>query len=292
MRSQENELRLRALGSACHVCLGEYTADSGDLLTLAKCELQRLESKFDAFHSSSIIGQINRGAGSGSFVPLDHEARSLFEFAQALWNESSHQYDPTVAVLGNGQSSASDLAKKLPLVGWSHLELTPQGVRLPIKGMLINMNSCVRPYAVDSIRKILTSGGVQSAMISLDEDVATIGRQHDGANWLVGIKHPKKSGVAITRMKLNNMGYSVRGDFENCHIVDDERFGSALSPVDGRPIPGLLSVGVMADTCLAACGAASIARVKTERAALQWLEKLGYRWVGIDKNLHCHGMLP
>jgi thiamine biosynthesis lipoprotein len=157
--------------------------------------------------------------------------------------------------------------------------------------MLINLNSCVRPYAVDSVRRIFAKEGVKSAMISLDHDVATIGRQHDGANWLVGIKHPKGSGAAITRVKLNNKGYSVRGDFEHCQIIDKERFGSALSPVDGRPIPGLVSVGVMADTCLAACGAASIAHIKTEQAGLRWLAQLGLPWVAVDKNLQCHGLL-
>jgi thiamine biosynthesis lipoprotein len=92
-------------------------------------------------------------------------------------------------------------------------------------------------------------------------------------------------------MKLNNKGYSVRGDFEHCKMIDSERYGSALSPVDGRPIPGLLSVGVMADTCLAACGAASIAHIKTEQAALRWLEQLGFPWVAVDMKLQCHGLL-
>ncbi|MFT6051739.1 MAG: thiamine biosynthesis lipoprotein [Halioglobus sp.] len=295
MRPQENELRLRVLGSACHISLGGNIANSDELLALAKTELQRLEFKFDAFYSKSIVGQINSGAGKADLISLDGEARSLFDFTNALWEQSNHQFDPTVAIIGNARSRSSkgpaSLADKLAMVGWSRLELTPQGARLPTKGMLINLNSCVRPYAVDSVRRIFAKEGVKSAMISLDHDVATIGRQHDGANWLVGIKHPKGSGVAITRMKLNNKGYSVRGDFEHCKMIDSERYGSALSPVDGRPIPGLLSVGVMADTCLAACGAASIAHIKTEQAALRWLEQLGFPWVAVDMKLQCHGLL-
>ncbi len=125
-----------------------------------------------------------------------------------------------------------------------------------------------------------------------DDDIATIGKQPDGANWLVGVKYPKGSGMAITRLKLNNRGYAIRGDFERCISIDKERFGNALSPIDGHPIPGLLSVGVMADSCLEACGAATVAQVKTELAALKWLEKLGYPWVAIDRQLQCHGLLP
>jgi thiamine biosynthesis lipoprotein len=64
-----------------------------------------------------------------------------------------------------------------------------------------------------------------------------------------------------------------------------------LSPIDGQSIPGLLGVAVLADTCLTACSAASVARLKTEAAAMQWLESLGYPWFAIDRSMNCHGPL-
>jgi thiamine biosynthesis lipoprotein len=70
-----------------------------------------------------------------------------------------------------------------------------------------------------------------------------------------------------------------------------EQFGRALSPVDAQPLPGLLSVAVIAENCLTACSAANIARFKTEQAALRWLDKLGLPWMAIDRQLNCHGPL-
>jgi len=292
------ELRLRVLGSACHICVEDVDGQGENLLSLAKSELQRLETKFSAYYSASVIGMINKNAGNGDFIALDKESRSLFEFANALWHESKHQFDPSAAALQSCYSKGQPikgftkrLAEQLPLVGWSKVEINKEGVRLSDKGMLIDLNNCVRPYAVDSIRRKFLDRNVSSALISLEHDIAAIGKQHDGANWLVGVKYPKNLGVAITRLKLNNRGYSVRGDFERNITIDDERYGSALSPVDGRPIPGLLSVGVMADTCLAACGAASVAQVKTEQAALKWLETLGFPWAAIGRDFKCHGLL-
>ena len=179
----------------------------------------------------------------------------------------------------------------LKLVGWSHLELTVDGARLPVKGMAINLDDCIRPYAVDSVRKVLLRRGVTNGLIEMDRDVASIGRQQDGANWLVGVRHPRGLRTAITRMKLNDKGFAMRGDFERRVSIAGENFGRALSPVDAQPLPGLLSVVVIAENCLTACSAASIARLKTEPAGLRWLEKLGYPWMAIDRELNCHGPL-
>ena len=163
----------------------------------------------------------------------------------------------------------------LKLVGWTNLEISSQGARLVNKGMLIDLNSCIRPYAVDCVLKILRKNGVENALIEMDHDVATIGKQADGANWLTGMRFPKGTRTGITRIKLNDRGFAVRGDFERSVLIGDERFGRAISPVDGHPIPGLLSVAVIGDNCLTACSAASVARVTSEQAGLTWLENLG-----------------
>jgi thiamine biosynthesis lipoprotein len=157
--------------------------------------------------------------------------------------------------------------------------------------MLIDLNSCIRPYLIDSVRKILLKNGASNALIEMDQDMSTIGKQPDGANWLVGVRFPRGARAAITRLKLNHQGFAIRGDFERAVMQGGERFGRALSPIDGQPIPGLLGVAVTADNCLTACSAASVARLKTESAGLKWLADLGLPWMAIDRQLNCHGPL-
>ena len=298
MIQHKSEIRFRALGSSCHICVASADGRGEKLLALAKNELLRLESKFSTHQPSSLVSKINSAAGSGNYTPLDKESRSLFEFANALWRESNHQFDPSSEILRdcycNGlpvKGSAALLKARLAHVGWNKVEFNDNGVRLFNRGMLVDLDGCVRPYAADSIRRILLQHKVSSALVSLDEDIATIGKQHDGANWLVGVKYPKQSGVAIARLKLNYSGYAIRGDFKQSITIDGERYGTALSPVDGQPIPGLLSVGVMAESCLAASGAASVARAKTEQSALNWLRGLGLPWVAIGRDMKSHGLL-
>lgn len=292
------EQRLHVFGSACHLLIGQNSPDGAESLELARKELARLESKFSSFCPDSIVDSINQSAGTGAYTRLDAEARSLFSYVNALWDQSNRLFDPTTQVLlgcyspeGELRATAAQLQGMLKLVGWSKLELTKDGARLPLKGMEINLDDCIRPYAVDSVRKILLRRGVTNAMIEMDRDVATIGKQRDGSNWLVGVRHPKGTRAAITRLKLNDRGFAMRGNFEHRVCVAGENFGRALSPVDAQPLLGLLSVTVIAETCLTACSAASIARLKTEPAGLRWLEKLGYPWMAIDREMNCRGPL-
>lgn len=292
------ETRLHAFGRACHLIVDNHDGSGDDLLAAAVAELQRIETRFCARKAGSLIDEINQAAGTGIYTELDEEAQSLLRFVDALWTQSKHVFDPTTRILqdcygSNGRLRATkdQLRGMLKLVGWGRLEITDDGARLAQKGMLIDLNACISPYAVDSVRKTLLRHGAEHALVELDRDVATIGTQVDGANWLVGSRFPRGSRTAIARLKLNDKGYAIRGDYERALTIDGERYGRALSPIDGQPIPGLLSVAVIADNCLTACSAASVARLKTEPAALKWLDSLGLPWLAVDRELNCHGPL-
>ena len=250
-------MRLHVLGSSCHVLIGASGSQADEVLELARKELGRLEEKFSSYAPTSIISALNQNAGTGGFTALDAEARSLFNYVSALWDQSSHMFDPCTRLLqdcydATGKLLASEiqLQEVLKLVDWSGLEVGAAGARLPNKGMVIDLDNCIRPYAVDCIRKILLKNGVNNGLVEMDQDAASIGRQADGSNWLVGLRYPKGSSTAITRLKLNNSGYAMRGNFEQRIRVNGENFSRALSPVDGHPVPGLLSVAAVSYTHL------------------------------------------
>ena len=298
MISAKCEKWLHAFGSPCHLVIDNSSGHGAAYLEAAEQELARLERKFGSHHPESIISDINQAAGSGAWTPLDAESRSLFSYVSALWDQSNHLFDPTTSVLsdcynpsGHLMATQQQLKGMLKLVGWSSVEVTDEGARMPVHGMLMDLDSCIRPYAVDSVRRLLLRNGVKNALIEMDQDVASIGKQPDGANWLVGLRHPKGQRTAITRLKLNDRGFTMRGNFEQRVQIDHENFGRALSPIDGQPLPGLLSVAVVAETCLTACSAASIARLKTDQGGVSWLEKLGLPWMAIDRELNCIGPL-
>lgn len=295
---KKNELKLQAFGRACRFTVDSRSAVPDQLLALCYDEVARLEQKFSAYRQDSVISRINQNAGTGVYVPLDAESRGLFDYVSALWTESNHVFDPTTRLLqncydnkGRLRATREQLQGMLTHVGWKHMDVNTEGAHLTKKGMLIDLNSCVRPYVIDSIRKQLIREGAEQALLEMGPDIATIGKQPDGANWLVGVRYPKGPRVAIARLKLNGQGFAIRGDYEQATMENGERFGRALSPVDGQAIPGLLCVAVIAENCLSACGAASVARLKTEANGIKWLEKLGMPWMAVDRQLICHGPL-
>jgi len=290
--------RLHSFGRSVHLVVEGSSNNGEELIDLASEELARLEGKFSSYVDASLTSSLNRSAGTGAYIPLDAESRSLFEYISTLWSQSHHIFDPTTRLLQNCYTDGGRLAATkdqlqamLKLVGWKHLDINDKGARLLHKGMLLDLNSPVCAYAADAVRKILGRNGAECAWIELGRDVATIGRQPDGANWMVGVRHPQGTQTAITRLKVNDRSCAVRGDFEKRITLDGECYGRGLSPVDGQPVPGLLSVAVIAHNSLTADSAASIARLKTEQAAIDWLESLEMPWMAIDRRLKCHGPL-
>jgi thiamine biosynthesis lipoprotein len=290
------ESRFRAFGQLCHLVVNIENDNSDGIFDAAEDEFRRIEAKFDSFNPQSLVGLINARAGTGEFTPLDPEALSLFQYAGALWEQSRHLFDPTTCLIQQYYAKGNNkpvhrlgLKADLTRVGWQNIDITEQGARLCIPGMKLDLNTSVRPYAVDRVRKLFVQSGVNNALIDLNKDVTTIGKQGDGANWLVGVRFPDASRTAIERFKLNNKAYAIRGNFENALHVNGERFSRALSPVDGDPLPGLLGVAIIADTCLKACSAAIMARLKTEKNALKWLGGLGLPWLAIDRDFKHHG---
>ncbi len=290
--------RFHCFGASCQVTLCARAQEAEELFALTRDEMQRLEAKFGSHLDTSLVSTINNAAGTAHFTALDPEARSLFDFVNAMWTKSKHVFDPTTCLLANCytpdgrlQATTTQLAGMLNLVGWGKLEISAEGVRLQREGMLIDLDDCVRPYALDCLRKLLLARGVQHACLELDGDAVTIGRQPDGSNWLLGVRHPHRGQTAISRVKLNNRGFAACGDFERRIRHEGEEYGWGLSPVDGYPIPGLLSVSVLAESCLSAYGAAAVARLRTEQAAIKWLDQLGLPWMAVDRQMHCIGPL-
>jgi len=294
----KSELRDTVLGRPCRIVVDDSDGQGEERVSNGMAELQRVAGKFSWSHPDSIISKLNSSAGSTEFVPLDPEARSLFQYVAAVWEQSRHMFDPSSRILSDcyrGRSSPDGidnvLTNRLGLVGWAKLEMGEEGARLPEQGMSIDLDNCIRPYALDRACKLLKAQGATNALVDLDTDTASVGRQPDGANWLVGIRHPHGNRTAIARIKLNDKGYAIRGDFENPLMLGGERFGRALSPIDGKPVPGLLCVAIVASTALEACTAANIARLKTESTALKWLNSIGLQWLAITRELECLGPL-
>ena len=288
----------KALGKQCRITVANILNTGEDPLQVAINELYRIEEKFCKYKNNSLITKINRRAGLNHPTPLDKEARSLIRFVDAMHKKSNGGFDPTINSLSSNidakeseNNPSTTLSDNLSLVGWKNLTIDEAGARLIPVGTSIELNSCIRAYALDCIRKKLVTLGVEHALIEISGSATAIGKQSDGSNWSVGLRHSAGAGGGINRIKLDGQSLVVCGKVEKTISVGRERFSGAIDPYSGNFVPGVLICAMKALTALEAYSAAKLCWVQPEKDGLSFLESLELPFFIINRSLNCYGEL-
>ncbi|MFK8050084.1 MAG: FAD:protein FMN transferase [Halioglobus sp.] len=288
-----------AMGGPCRFRLDcEDTALAKRAIVAGKTEVSRLESKYSRYLSDSITSKINQRAGTGEVLAIDSETAGLLQFADTLWRESNGKFDLSSGILRRAWDfkkgrvpQQSELQQLLPLIDWKAVNWNAKSVSLPQRGMEIDFGGFVKEYACDCVAKVLLEIGVCHALIDLAGDIAVTGTQHNGIPWPIGIRQPGQAMQAIAEVQISRGGLASSGDYERCIEIAGKRYGHILDAETGWPVEGLTAVSVLADQCLVAGSAATIAMLKPTAQALQWLEQLGLPWFAVDQDLQCHGQI-
>jgi thiamine biosynthesis lipoprotein len=310
---QRFEHSFTAMGGPCRLrldCDDSKTAECA--IGAAEAEVRRLESKYSRYLPDSLTSKINRLAGSKSPVAIDAETAGLLHHAQTLWQESDGRFDLTSGVLRRAWDfkssrlpSQKELDALLPLIGWDTVEWDDKQLRLPQAGMELDFGGCVKEYACDSALGVLGKHGIEYALVDLAGDIAALGGQCDGTvpvpegthevdrgaakPWQIGIRDPGGHELPIAYVPLINGGLASSGNYERFMEIDGWRYGHILDPKTGWPIQGLVAVSIVAEQCLVAGSAATLALLMPEMEALAWLDSLGLPWLAVDAQLGTHG---
>lgn len=293
------EQKFVAMGGPCRFrfdCADPMLAQQA--ITAGQSEVSRLEKKYSRYLTDSVTSQINQLAGTRKAIGVDSETAGLLQYADTLWRESDGKFDLSSGILRRAWDfkkgrvpHQNELENLLPLIGWDKITWDTQSVSLPIRGMEIDFGGLVKEYACDSVVKVLREKGLNHALVDLGGDIAVTGHQHNGDPWTIGIRRPEPKSQAIAQVKISAGGLASSGDYERYIEIEGQRYGHILDPETGWPIEGLTAVSVIADQCLVAGSAATIAMLKPPAQALDWLEQLGLPWFAVDSKLQCHGQI-
>jgi thiamine biosynthesis lipoprotein len=244
-------------------------------------EVARIEAKYSRYRADSVVSRINAAAGAAP-VAIDEETHKLLEFAGACHRNGDGLFDVTSGVLRRAWRFDSgripedaELDRLLPLIGWDRVELSETTVRLPERGMEIDFGGFGKEYAVDRAALMLQEAGAQNAVVNLAGDLSILGAQPGDEPWRVGIRHPRKAGVALASLPVRSGAIATSGDYERFIEVDGVRHCHVLDPRTGRSARGFQSVTVHATSCLVAGSASTIAMLKGREAGIEWLKSLG-----------------
>ena len=290
--------RFKAMGGPCSIQL--YAESENEAALHAKRamdEVYRLEAKYSRYRDDSVISEINATSLNGGEIKVDDETAGILNYAATVWHESNGLFDVTSGVLRKVWDFKSgalprqfNIDKILPLVGWDKLNWKNGLLAFPLAGIELDFGGIVKEYAADRAAAICLQLGIKHGLVELGGDIRTIGAHPGESPWMTGIRNPRIPEQAIATVPLQQGGLASSGDYERYMMVNGVRYSHLLNPHTGWPVKSLASVTVVAEQCLIAGSATTIAMLKGEQG-LAWLESLGLPYLAIDQSGVHHGCI-
>ncbi|WP_026224671.1 FAD:protein FMN transferase [Methyloversatilis thermotolerans] len=286
-----------AMGSPCELRIFlQDGARAAALIAAVTAEVARLEQRYSRYRPDSLLSQINAVAARGGRIEVDEETALLFDYADTCHRQSDGLFDVTSGVLReawrlrDGSPPDPQVIDRLRArVGWHRVDWMRPQIGFPA-GMEIDFGGIVKEYAVDRCTALCLDAGVRHGLINLGGDLRVMGPQPDGQPWQIGIQHPRTAGEVAGVLSLSRGAVATSGDYARCKVIDGRRYGHILDPRTGWPVSVLASVTVVADFCLVAGSASTIAMLKQHGGA-DWLVGLGLPHLWVDVEGGCGGSL-
>lgn len=281
----------KAMGGPCELRLyGVGAPEAAAIAAAVEGEVRRLELRYSRYRDDSITAQINATAGTGRSLEVDPESAALLNYAQTAWEQSEGLFDITSGVLRRIWNfkqprlpTQAEIDAVRPLIGWQKVSWCDPRISLPERGMEVDFGGYVKEYAADRAVAVAREQGARHGFVDLAGDIAVIGPHPDQSPLAVGIRDPKRPEVAIAVIPMRYGAIASSGSYERYFEHEGRRYCHILDPLTGWPISDeIASVSVIADACLVAGTATTIAMLKGRVEGTKWLDALGLPYVLVD----------
>ncbi len=277
------------MGSECVLHFYAQTSEAANELAQAMiAEVVRIEQRYSRFRSDNWLSEINRTATQGGTIEVDEETAGLIDYAFACHKMSGGLFDISAGSLYKAWDFSvarlpeqSQIDALLPSVGLEKMHWSRPLLQFPLPGMSLDFGGVGKEYAVDRVADLCLSNGIEHGLIDLAGDIRIIGPHPDGSAWRVGLRDPEHPHNSMAVIEVKKGGIATSGDYERYIEVAGQRYCHILNPKSGRPVRGLSSISVVADSCLVAGSITTIAMLKG-RDAIDWLESLGVSHAWVD----------
>jgi len=279
------------MGTPCEIQLFANTGEAARRAAeAAMADVARLEARYSRYREDSFLSAINRVAAAGGRITVDAETAGLLNYAATCHEQSGGLFDITSGILRRAWRFDSGalpeqglIDELLAKVGWDKVVWQPPVLEFPQPGIELDFGGVVKEYAADRAAGLCWSAGIRHGMINLGGDIKVIGPRADGSPWRIGVRHPRHKDALLQTVELARGAMASSGDYERCLTIEGVRYGHILNPRTGWPVRHLASVSVIADFCVVAGSASTIAMLK-EAEGPAWLESLALPHLWVDVN--------
>ena len=280
-----NHYQFSAMGSPCELQLyAENDFISQNIAQQIISDVQRLERKYSRYRSGSFLSKINQVAACGGSIFVDDETVGLLNYAQTCYELSDGLFDITSGILRqvwrfdtNVLPDDKTIQSLLNKIGWQKLHLENSMLTFSQAEIELDFGGIVKEYAADRAVTLCLNADISHGIVNLGGDIKIIGAHPSGKPWCVGIQHPRDKSKVWKTLKLKKGALASSGDYERCIMIDGVRYSHILNPKTGYPVQYLSAVSVVADLCVVAGSAATIAMLK-EKDGEKWLKSLGLQY--------------
>jgi len=287
---------------------GESPEASNAAVAAAWQEMERCLAALDWWRPGTDISRLNDAAG-GNAVAAPPALFECLTNARQVYDVSRGAFDPTVGPLVDlwrqeGQMGRipkdAQIAKALTLVGFQQVELQPKEpsatagtdggslsggtVRLPRKGMRLNLGAIAKGYIAQRMVHAMSQSGIRGAMVQAGGEVRVFGLRHtrsdaqDDGRWRVAVqdpRYPDDQSRYYTMLRVTNRAISTSGHYQRYRTIGGKRYSHIIDPRTGRPVPtGLASVTVVAPEGYLADGLATAVAVLGVTEGLRLVERI------------------
>ncbi len=261
------------------------TGTSAEVLKVAiEKELVQINDTMSTWQADSEISILN-GLEHDATVPVSAELRSIVKQAFEIHEKSDGAYDVTLGALVNlwgfGPTQrpthvpgSDDIEAVRARVGVNHLKLTAEGIGKP-PGLLIDLSSIAKGYAVDRVVNLLEAHGREHYMMEIGGEIRARGISPRGIAWRVGIERPESGHrIPFTSLSVRNIAVATSGDYRNYFEEEGRRYSHIIDPRTGYPIEHrLVSATVLHSSAAMADGFATAITVMGVEAGLAMAER-------------------
>jgi len=215
--------------------------------------IRSVEKQMSLFDPDSAVNRLNR---LGELRRPDPELLSVLTLAQHVSQRSAGAFDVTMQPLWNlwslhSQSqtlpSSNALSQTRSLVNWQALTVSPDVVRLTVKGMGVSLNGIAQGYAADKVRSVLQAHGVQHALIDTGE-TTLLGQSPKGDSWRFAVQPSVASPLTPPVIHPNGWALATSSDAHTVFSADHVHH-HILNPHTGDSPTYWSSVSVIAPSC-------------------------------------------
>jgi FAD:protein FMN transferase len=219
-------------------------------------EIDRIEGQLSLYRPGSEIATVNaRAAFQG--VTVSPEVFALLERAVKFSEITAGSFDITIAPLvrawgfmkGSGaRPKDAQIAEAREVVGVRFLELNPDRctVRFKRAGMMLDLGSIGKGYALDIAAEVLRDAGVENALLHGGTSTIYALGQDTSGPWKIAIDPPALPTTAdsaepatttapLAIVPLSNEALSVSAVWGKFFTMDGKTYGHVIDPRTGWP---------------------------------------------------------